>query len=136
MSGPPVTDPARSDTSGFTPLSITATVTPCPWLTCHAAGALIASRTHIWASRTLSARAGPASMVTARAAATAAASTPARRPARASRRGAAPPGLRSEERAAREGSVTKAPRRRAGDTAHEALVPGVPVLGVGGLRRL
>jgi len=35
---------------------------------------------------------------------------------RASRRGAAPPGPTSEERARREGGASKAPRRRAGDT--------------------
>jgi carbon-monoxide dehydrogenase small subunit len=35
----------------------------------------------------------------------------------ASRRGAAPSGLRSEERATREGGASRAPRRRAGDTA-------------------
>ena len=35
-------------------------------------------------------------------------------PPPASQRGAAPPGLRSEERATREGGASKAPRRRAG----------------------
>ena len=58
-SGPGRTEPARSGTSGSTPLSITATVTPAPWLTGHAAATLIASRTHCCLSRTMSARAAP-----------------------------------------------------------------------------
>ena len=48
-SGPVITEPARSDTSGLTPLSMTATVAPWPWVTGHAWGALTASSTHIWA---------------------------------------------------------------------------------------
>ena len=59
-SGPVLTEPARSGTSGLTPLSITATVAPCPLVTDQAEGALIASSTHIWASRTVSAPAGRA----------------------------------------------------------------------------
>ena len=55
-----MTEPARSDTSGLTPLSITATVVPCPLVTDQADGALTASSTHICASRTVSAPAGAA----------------------------------------------------------------------------
>ena len=54
------TDPARSLTSGFTPLSITATMTPAPWVSCQAAGTFIMSRTHCWLTRTLSADAAVA----------------------------------------------------------------------------
>ena len=57
-SGPLVTDPDRSETSGWTPLSMTATRTPLPWVTGQAVGASTASSTHCWALRTLSARAG------------------------------------------------------------------------------
>src|SRR5258708_7793672 len=42
---------------------------------------------------------------------------PIRQGGRASWRGAAPPGLRSEARATREGGAAKAPWRRAGDRA-------------------
>jgi hypothetical protein len=59
-SGPEVTEPARSDTAGLTPLSITATSTPRPWLTCQALGTFNASSTHCCAPRTWSASAGPA----------------------------------------------------------------------------
>jgi sugar/nucleoside kinase (ribokinase family) len=44
----------------------------------------------------------------------------------ASRRGAVPPGLRSEERATREGGASRAPRRRAGDTAAAQHAEGEP----------
>src|ERR1039457_2010001 len=64
-SGPVTTEPVRSETSGSTPLSITATTIPCPLVTCQAVGALIASRTHIWALRTSSALAGPAPVTAA-----------------------------------------------------------------------
>src|SRR3984885_15988195 len=70
--GPGRTDPTRSGTSGLTPLSITATVTPWPWLLVHAACAWIASRTHCSWLRTLSARAGDVPPMTVRHASTAA----------------------------------------------------------------
>src|SRR5215469_18022257 len=57
-SGPLMTEPARSDTDGLTPLSMTATVTPWPWVTDQADGAWIMSSTHISWSRTASALAG------------------------------------------------------------------------------
>src|SRR5215470_13563259 len=56
--GPSVTEPARSDTEGETPLSMTATSTPWPWVTGQADGACTMSSTHICWSRTASARAG------------------------------------------------------------------------------
>ena len=60
-----MTEPVRSDTSGSTPLSITATTTPRPSVTCQAVGALTASRTHICALRTSSALAGLATATAA-----------------------------------------------------------------------
>src|SRR5713226_6555030 len=75
-SGPVSTEPARSDTLGLTPLSITATVTPCPSVTDQAVGAPSSSRTHIWALRTSSAAAGPA-VTAAKPDSTLVASTPA-----------------------------------------------------------
>src|ERR1700758_4895967 len=38
--------PDRSDTPGYTPLSITATVTPLPSVTCHARSTFIMLKTH------------------------------------------------------------------------------------------
>src|SRR5271169_100320 len=52
-----MTAPARSLTSGFTPLSITATVTPPPRVSCQAAGTFIMFRTHCWSPRMVSAAA-------------------------------------------------------------------------------
>src|SRR5215469_5180254 len=57
-SGPLMTEPARSDTEELTPLSMTATVTPRPWVTAQADGAWIMFSTHISWSRTASALAG------------------------------------------------------------------------------
>src|SRR6266516_4814638 len=57
-SGPLMTEPARSDTDGETPLSMTATITCWPWVIGQAAGACTMSRTHISWSRTASALAG------------------------------------------------------------------------------
>src|SRR2546429_2239189 len=57
-SGPLMTELARSDTDGETPLSMTATITCWPWVIGQAAGACTMSRTHISWSRTASARAG------------------------------------------------------------------------------
>src|SRR5690348_13397609 len=45
-SGPVVTEPVRSDTEGSTPLSITATVTPLPCVTCQADETSSADSTH------------------------------------------------------------------------------------------
>src|SRR5256885_6552382 len=56
--GPLITEPARSDTVGETPLSMTATITCWPWVIGQAAGACTMSRTHISWSRTASALAG------------------------------------------------------------------------------
>src|ERR1700744_1358809 len=54
--GPWVTvSPDRSDTSGYTPLSITATVTPLPSVTCHAGSTSVMLKTHCCESRTASA---------------------------------------------------------------------------------
>src|SRR5215472_13551088 len=107
-SGPVVTDPVRSDTPGFTPLSITATVTPRPLVACHAAGALIAFRTHVSALRTVSARAGGAPAVMIRAVTAASASRTAPRALRPAARG-----LRARRlsiRALRGTGATAAPR--------------------------
>src|SRR5262247_3049576 len=57
-SGPSMTEPARSDTEEETPLSMTATSTPWPWVTGQADGACTMSSTHICWSRTASAWAG------------------------------------------------------------------------------
>ena len=55
-----MTDPFRSLTSGFTPLSITATVTPEPRVTDHAASTFSMPSTHCWLSLMPSAAAEPA----------------------------------------------------------------------------
>src|SRR5215469_797877 len=47
-SGPVCTEPARSLTDGFTPLSTTATVTPAPWLIPQAEGTSSMLSTHCW----------------------------------------------------------------------------------------
>src|ERR1700683_4849759 len=52
-----MTDPVRSLTSGFTPLSITATVTPAPSVSSQADSTFIMSRTHCWLSLMVSAEA-------------------------------------------------------------------------------
>ena len=92
--GPSVTEPARSDTEGKTPLSMTATSTPWPWVTGQADGACTMSSTHISWSRTASAWAG--STVTAQ--------SPA-----AARIGARKPGGRTHPAAA----AGRSPARRA-----------------------
>ena len=81
--GPSVTEPARSDTEPRTPLSMTATSTPWPWVTGQADGACTMSSTHISWSRTASAWAG--STVTAQSPA-AARTAPASRAAARTRR--------------------------------------------------
>ena len=75
-----MTDPVRSLTCGFTPLSMTATVTPAPWVSCQAAGTSIRFRTHCWLSRMVSAAATvPGSTASDTAQPTAARTAPARR---------------------------------------------------------
>ncbi len=59
-SGPVSTEPARSETSGLTPLSMTATTTPLPCVTLQAGCTLSSFRTHISVLRTASALAGAA----------------------------------------------------------------------------
>src|SRR5206468_4518977 len=78
--GPVITEPDRSLTRGFTPLSMTATVTPAPRVTDQAAGALSMFSTHCSLAWMLSAGAAAADG----AGAAASAARPAR-PAAASR---------------------------------------------------